>query len=93
MKDTRKLSLLYFFVSVVLLLIFLCGCGNPHMEVDFIHEVNHVEVYYTDDISSSYDAEYLAEFLISRGHDHFIVQCDSGMIEVENSKIIYNNIK
>ena len=93
MKDTRKLSLVYFGISVILLLIFLCGCGEPNMEVDFIHEVNNVEVYYTDDIKSSYDGEYLAEFLITRGHDNFVIQCDSGIIEVENGEIIYNNIK
>ena len=93
MKDTRKLSLVYFGISVILLLIFLCGCAEPNMDVDFIREVNHVEVYYTDDIKSSYDGEYLAEFLISRGHDNFIVQCESGIIEVENGEIVYNNIK
>ena len=93
MKDTRKLSLVYFGISVILLLIFLCGCAEPNMEVDFIHEVNHVEVYYTDDIKSPYDGQYLAEFLISRGHDNFVIQCDSGMIEVENGEVVYNNIK
>ena len=93
MKDTRKLSVIYFGISVILLLIFLCGCVEPNMEVDFIHEVNNVEVYYTDDIKSSYDGEYLAEFLITRGHDNFIIQCDSGIVEVENGEIVYNNIK
>lgn len=93
MKDTRKLSLIYFFVSVVLLLIFLCGCAEPNMEVDYIHSVNDVEVFYTGDIKSSYDGEYLAEFMVSRGHDNFIIQCDLGIIEVENREIIYNNIK
>ena len=93
MKDTRKLSLVYFGISVILLLIFLCGCVEPNMEVDFIHEVNNVEVYYTDDIKSSYDGEYLAEFLISRGHDNFIVQCESGIIEVQDGEVVYNNIK
>ena len=62
------------------------------MDVDFIHEVNNVEVYYTDDIKSTYDGQYLAEFLISRGHDNFIVQCESGIIEVENGEVVYNNI-
>ena len=93
MKDTRKLSLVYFGISVILLLIFLCGCVNPNMEVDFIHEVNDVEVFYTDDIKSSYDGEYLADFMISRGHDNFIIQSELGIIEVENGEIIYNNIK
>ena len=93
MKDTRKLSLVYFGISVILLLIFLCGCAEPNMEVDYIHSVNGFEVYYTDDINSSYDGQYLAEFIISRGHDNFIIQCDSGIIEVENGEIVYNNIQ
>ena len=93
MKNTRKLSLIYFFVSVALLIIYLCGCAEPNMELDFIHEINNVEVYYTDDIKSPYDAQYLAEFLISSGHDNFIVQCESGIIEVQDGEIIYNNIK
>ena len=63
------------------------------MEVDFIHEVNNVEVYYTDDIKSSYDAQYLAEFMISRGHDNFIIQSDFGIIEVQDGEVVYNNIK
>ena len=93
MKDTRKLSLVYFGISVILLLIFLCGCAEPNMEVDYIHSVNDVEVFYTDDIKSSYDGKYLAEFMISRGHDNFIIQCELGIIEVEDSEIIYINIK
>ena len=93
MKDTRKLSLVYFGISVILLLIFLCGCVNPNMEVDFIHEVNNIEVYYTDDIKTHYDGEYLAEFMVSRGHDNFIIQCDLGIIEVQDGEIVYNNIK
>ena len=63
------------------------------MEVDFIHEVNNVEVYYTHDIKSHYDGEYLAEFMVSRGHDNFIIQCDFGIIEVQDGEIVYNNIK
>ena len=93
MKDTRKLSLIYFGISVILVLIFLCGCVNPNMEVDYIHSVNDVEVFYTDDIKSSYDGEYLAEFMVSRGHDNFIIQCELGIIEVQDGEIIYNNIK
>ena len=93
MKDTRKLSLIYFGISVILLLIFLCGCAEPNMEVDYIHSVNDVEVFYTGDIKSSYDGEYLAEFMVSRGHDNFIIQCDLGIIEVEDGEIVYNNIK
>ena len=93
MKDTRKLSLVYFGISVILLLIFLCGCADPKMEVDYIHSVADVEVYYTDDIKSSYDGEYLAEFMVSRGHDNFIIQCDLGIIEFEDVEIIYKNIK
>ena len=93
MKDTRKLSLVYFGIRMILLLIFLSGSAEPNMAVAVIHAVNNVEVYYTDDIKSPYDGEYLAEFLITRGHDNFIIQCNSGIIEVENGEIVYNNIK
>ena len=67
MKDTRKLSLVYFGISVILLLIFLCGCVNPNMEVDYIHSVNDVEIFYTDDIKSSYDGEYLGIIEVENG--------------------------
>ena len=90
MKDTRKLSLVYFGISVILLLIFLCGCVNPNMEVDYIHSVNGCEVYYVETDSPEY-VEKVAERLMIH-NDNFVLQSDFGIIEVEDGEVVYNNI-
>ena len=91
MKDTRKLSLVYFGISVILLLIFLCGCAKPYMEVDYIHTVNGYDVYYAEAEEPEY-IEMYAEHL-KESIDNFVIQSDFGIIEVQDGEIIYNNIK
>ena len=46
MKDTRKLSLVYFAISVVLLLFVCFGCERN--SVDYVHTVNECDVFYVE---------------------------------------------
>ena len=89
MKDTRKLSLIYFVVSVILLLFVCIGCERN--STDYIHTVNGYDVYYVETDNPDY-IEKVAEHLKAH-NDNFIIQSDLGIIEVENGEIIYNNIK
>ena len=89
MKDTRKLSLIYFAISMVLLLFVCFGCGRN--SVDYIHSVNGCDVYYieTDNL------EYVEMFAnnMKDHNDNFVIQSDFGIIEVQDGEIVYNNIK
>ena len=89
MNDTRKLSVIYFVISLVLLLMVCFGCSRNH--VDYIHSVNGCEVYYVETDSTEY-VEKVAERLMIL-NDNFVIQSDFGIIEVEGGEIIYNNIK
>ena len=88
MKDTRKLSLIYFAISMVLLLFVCFGCSRN--QVDYIHSVNGCEVYYVETDSPEY-VEKVAERLMIH-NDNFVIQSDFGIIEVEDGEIVYSNI-
>ena len=89
MKDTRKLSLIYFVISVVMLLLVCFGCESQYLEIDYIHSVNGYDVYYSHDIQTKDELENVANYLIEQGHNNFIVHSDFGFIEVENGSIVY----
>ena len=89
MKDTRKLSVIYFVISLVMLLMVCFGCSRNH--VDYVHSLNRYEVYYVETDSPEY-VEKVAERLMIH-NDNFVIQSDFGIIEVEDGEIIYNNIK
>ena len=89
MKDTRKLSLICFVISMVLLLFVCFGCERN--SVDYVHTVNGYNVYYAETDNPEYIemyAENLKEHI-----DNFIIQSDFGIIEVQDGEIVYNNIK
>ena len=89
MKDTRKLSVIYFVISLVMLMFVCLGCERNR--VDYVHSVNGYNVYYVETNNPEY-VEMYAENL--KEHiDNFVIQSDFGIIEVENGEIIYNNIK
>ena len=46
MKDTRKLSLVYFGISVIMLLMVALGCERN--SVDYVHSVGNCDVYYVE---------------------------------------------
>ena len=89
MKDTRKLSLIYFAISMVLLLFVCFGCERN--SVDYVHSVGNYDVYYVETNNPEY-VEKVADKLKTL-NDNFIIQSDFGIIEVEDGEIIYNNIK
>ena len=89
MKDTRKLSVIYFVISLVMLLFVCFGCER--YTIDYVHTVNGYNVYYADTDNPEY-VEMFADNL--REHiDNFVIQSEFGIIEVEDGEIIYNNIK
>lgn len=90
MKDTRKLSVIYFVISLVMLLFVCFGCSNP-VTVDYVHRVNEYDVYYIE-ANNGDEVMGTANELMKRS-DNFVLQSDFGIIEVENGEIIYNNIK
>ena len=90
MKDTRKLSVIYFAVSLIMLLLVAFGCERQ-IDDDYLHTFNGYNIYYAEAEEPEYIemyAEHLKETI-----DNFIIQSDYGIIEVENGEIIYNNIK
>ena len=89
MKDTRKLSVIYFAISLIMLLFVCFGCGRN--SVDYIHSVNGCEVYYVETNNPEY-VEKVADKLKTL-NDNFVIQSDFGIIEVQDGEIIYNNIK
>ncbi len=53
MKDTRKLSVIYFVISLIMLLLVAFGCDRA-INVDYIHTVNGYEVYYAETDNPEY---------------------------------------
>ena len=89
MKDTRKLSVIYFVISMIMLLMVCFGCERN--SVDYIHSVNGCEVYYVETDNPEY-VEKVADNLKIH-NDNFVLQSEFGIIEVEDGEIIYSNIK
>ena len=89
MKDTRKLSLIYFVISLVMLLMVAFGCERN--SVEYVHTVNECDVYYVETNNPEY-VEKVADRLKTL-NDNFVIQSDFGIIEVEDGEIVYNNIK
>ena len=90
MKDTRKLSLIYFVISMIMLLMVAFGCERAN-HVEYLHTVNEYNVYYAEVEDPEYIEMYannLKEYI-----DNFVIQSDFGIIEVQDGEIIYNNIK
>ena len=90
MKDTRKLSVIYFVISLVMLLMVAFGCERP-IDVDYLHSFNGYDVYYVKTDNPEYIEMYANG--LKENVDNFIIQSDFGIIEVEDGEIIYNNIK
>ena len=91
MKDTGKLSVIYFLISMVMLLMVCFGCEANGIELDYIHHVNEYEVFYSDDIETKDELKEVANYLINNGHENFVIQSDLGIIEVEDGEITYQS--
>lgn len=90
MKDTRKISVIYFMISMLLLLMVAFGCERA-IEVYYIRTVNGYNVYYAETDNPEYVEMYANH--LKESVDNFIIQSDFGIIEVENGEVIYNNLK
>ena len=89
MKDTRKLSVIYFVISLVMLMFVCFGCERN--SVDYVHSVGNYDVYYVETNNPEY-VEKVADKLKTL-NDNFVLQSEFGIIEVEDGEIIYSNIK
>ena len=89
MKDTRKLSVIYFVISMIMLLMVAFGCERN--SVEYIHTVNGYDVYYVETDNPEYVKLYVEN--MKEYNDNFVIQSDFGIIEVQDGEIIYNNIK
>ena len=89
MKDTRKLSLIYFVISMIMLLMVAFGCERN--SVEYVHSVNDYDVYYVETDNPEYVKLYAEN--LKEHNDNFVIQSDFGIIEVQDGEIIYNNIK
>ena len=72
-----------------MLLMVAFGCERN--SVDYVHTVNDCDVYFVETDNPEY-VEKVADKLRTL-NDNFVIQSDFGIIEVEDGKIVYNNIK
>ena len=100
MKDTRKLSLIYFAISMVLLLFVCFGCENE-VEDNQIDETRICRTYEEMDYVVCYDSEWKSYdemksegvSFIEGGLKNFILQSDFGIVEYEDGHLIYSSEK
>ena len=100
MKDTRKLSLVYFGISVVLLLFVCFGCENA-VEDNQLEETRICRTYEEMDYVVCYDSEWKTYdemkiegvSFIEGGLKNFILQSDFGIVEYEDGQLIYSSEK
>ena len=89
MKDTRKLSVIYFVISLIMLLMVALGCERN--SVEYVHSVNDWDVYFVETTNPEYVVKVADNLKIH--NDNFVLQSEFGIIEVEDGEIIYSNIK
>ena len=89
MKDTRKLSVIYFVISLIMLLMVACGCEQT--TIDYVHTVNECDVFYVE--TDNGDEVIKTANKLMNISDNFVLQSEFGIIEVEDGEIIYSNIK
>ena len=100
MKDTGKLRLVYFGISMVLLLFVCFGCENE-VEDNQIEETRICRTYEEMDYVVCYDSEWKTYdemklegvSFIEGGLKNFILQSDFGIIEYEGGQLIYSSEK
>ena len=100
MKDTRKLSVVYFMISLVLLLFVCFGCSNQ-LEEEPIEETRICRTYEEMDAVVCYDSSWQSydemkdegESFVEGGLKNFVLQSDFGIVEYEDGKLIYTTEK
>ena len=95
MKDTRKISVIYFVISLVMLLLVCFGCSNQ------IEETRTCRTYQNMDYVVCYDSEWQSydemkdegKSFVEGGLKNFILQSDFGIVEYEDGQLIYSSEK
>ena len=95
MKDTRKISVIYFVISLVMLLLVCFGCSNQ------IEETRTCRTYQNMDYVVCYDSEWQSydemkdegKSFVKGGLKNFILQSDFGIVEYEDGQLIYSTEK
>ena len=95
MKETRKLSVIYFAISLVLLLMVCFGCENQ------IEETRTCRTYQDMDYVVCYDSTWQSydemknegQSFVEGGLKNFVLQSDFGIVEYENGQLIYSSEK
>ena len=94
MKDTRKLSLIYFMISLVMLLFVCFGCDN-RQELGIGGEIrSHQEIASEDIIQEDKIQDYFIKWIDDRGRDMVICGDENYVCEVTFPiEIIKNDTK
>lgn len=100
MKNTRNLSVIYFTISMILLLMVCFGCENE-VEENQIEETRICRTYEDMDYVVCYDSKWKTfdemkdegESFVDGGLKNFVLQSDFGIVEYENGKLIYTSEK
>jgi hypothetical protein len=96
MKETRRLRVIYFVISVFLLMFVCMVCENNQNEETRIcrtyEEMDYVVCY--DSEWKSYDEmEIEGQSFVDGGLKNFILQSDFGILEFEYGQLIYSSEK
>lgn len=100
MKETRKLSVIYFTISMILLLMVCFGCENE-VEENQIEETRICRTHEEMDYVVCYDSKWKTfdemkdegESFVEGGLKNFVLQSDFGIVEYEDGKLIYTSEK
>ena len=100
MKETRKLSVIYFVISLVMLLFVCFGCENG-VEDNQIDESRICRTYEEMDYVVCYDSAWQSydemkdegESFVEGGLKNFVLQSDFGIVEYEEGHLIYSSEK
>ena len=95
MKDTRKLSVIYFMISLVMLLFVCFGCSNQTVETRVCRTYQNMDyVVCYDSAWQSYDEmKDEGESFVEGGLKNFVLQSDFGIVEYEGGHLIYSSEK
>ena len=95
MKDTRKVSVIYFVISLVMLLFVCFGCSNQtegtrtcrtYQDMDYV-------VCYDSEWQSYDEMKYEGDSFVEGGLKNFVLQSDFGIVEYEDCQLIYTSEK
>ena len=93
MKDTRKLSVIYFVISLVMLLFVCFGCSNQIEETRICRSYQNMGyvVCYDSEWQSYDEMKDEGKSFVEGGLKNFILQSDFGIVEYEDGQLIYSS--